>query len=73
MRASFSASAAFQKESSEQRLPEDDGGGRAVLVLIMAPGISASERSAWRPSAADSSCMFEPSEDADGVGRRRRR
>lgn len=42
-------------------------------VLIMVPGISESERSAWRPSAADSSCMFEPSEDGDGVGRRRRR
>lgn len=41
-------------------------------VLIMVAGISESERSAWKPSAADSSCMFEPSEDGDGAGHCRR-
>ena len=37
-------------------------------VLIMAPHIPESERSAWRPWAADSSCISWPSEDGGGGG-----
>lgn len=37
-------------------------------VLIMAPRIPESKRSAWRPSAADSSCILQPCEDGGGGG-----
>lgn len=37
-------------------------------ALIMAQHIPQSERSAWRPSAADSSCISQPYEDGGGGG-----
>lgn len=37
-------------------------------MLIMAPCIPESERSAWGPTAADSSCNSQPYEDGGGVG-----
>lgn len=37
-------------------------------VLIMALHIPESERSAWRPSVADSSCISQPYEDGGGGG-----
>ncbi len=59
--------AALQEESGN-KMEEDHGGWRRGALLIMAPRIPESERSAWRPLTADSSCISQPYEDGAGGG-----
>ncbi|KAI3374982.1 hypothetical protein L3Q82_021509, partial [Scortum barcoo] len=58
------------ERAHDGRRPEVDGagGGLGRRAHYMAPHIPESERSAWRPLAADSSRISQPYEDGGGGG-----
>lgn len=58
----------LQEESGElgNKMEEEHSRWRRVLCSLWHH--AESERSAWRPSAADSSCIFQPREDGGSGG-----